>query len=217
MICPACGARNTDGAEWCTQCFVRLDADPAASPTRAPASRVTRPQPASARTAAVDHPDVRTTEDGVEWCCATCESWTSIDRFTCSACGLRMGTPALAPASPSDVTDLGARAMLVPGGGHLALGQRGTGTAVLVTVALWLVGGVLLAHAAIDSSQLPLSGLVLLFGAVGLWVVAARDARVLAGGGRRLLLQGSVLVWVIAGVTGLLVLSLLFASLSAVA
>ena len=141
MTCSSCGARNPDGAAWCSQCFAALDRDePPPSPTTRPSG--------------VDHPDVRTTEAGVEWCCATCGSWTSIDLFACATCGLRMGTGPVDASGPSvDPGDVTTRAALVPGAGHLAVGRRGTGAAILAIVLLWVVGGVLLTTAALDGGR----------------------------------------------------------------
>ncbi len=114
MRCPACGARNAETAEWCTQCYVRLDGAssgaPAAAPDGPPAAPTTTPPathevtPGPATGPAPVTPEVpagsgpgpgaeatsdgrfRRTPEGIDWRCELCETWNPLERTTCSSC-----------------------------------------------------------------------------------------------------------------------------------
>ncbi len=228
MTCPHCQARNPDGAAWCSQCLAPLGQAPTPPPTPEPARPVAeRPQdaptsaleatPGSApapRVTAGDDALVRTRDGAVEWRCRRCESWTSIDLTRCAVCNAEFGedpttTAEVRPVSPTTAL---AASILVPGAGHVMLGRIGTGIARGVIAWTWLLGGLALTTSAMSSDQTPISGVLLLLGAVGVWGASLVDLQTALAGRRDELLEPKVLVWVVAGVVGLLTITLMFQS-----
>lgn len=207
MTCPHCQARNPDGAAWCSQCLEPLG-QPAPAPT-AP----TVPEPTPPPVAAGDDALVRTRDGAVEWRCRRCESWTSIDLTRCAVCGAEFGedttTEEVRAVSPTTAL---AASILVPGAGHVMLGRIGTGIARGVIAWIWLLGGIALTTSATASDQTPISGVLLLLGAIGVWVASLIDLQTALAGRRDELLEPKVLVWVVAGVVGLLTITLMFQS-----
>lgn len=238
--CPACGARNSAAAAWCTQCFESLE-DPAGPAAHERESTHPRPTEASGAPVAADPEraaqgagtptapigprtgtggrgtagrDVRETAEGeVEWRCATCATWSPLEAPACVACGTArhgFGTQAEAAASaPVDEDRLVACSLLLPGLGHLLAGRVGTGLARMLFAVGWLVGGVLLLIAAVRAGAAHLASVPLLLGAVVVWVLTVLDIRSLARGEHRERLDGRTLLWLMAGVTGVLVLALM--------
>lgn len=98
MNCPACGARNTPQAPWCTQCLRPLGEDPAppAPPVPAEPAQQATPTasatPASAPTSDVDTDRPFRTVDGeVEWRCPACANWNLLAIPSCAVCGHALG------------------------------------------------------------------------------------------------------------------------------
>lgn len=245
--CADCGARNAEGAPWCTQCYTpfgspraeredagrraeleetgqaEVDAGPTpdVAGTPAPAASRAVSQP-SAGEAAGDRPaqgtsaeqrDIRQRSDGeIEWRCATCESWNALEASACVACGAPrrgFGSGPDEPAEHLDEDRLVAATILLPGLGHLRAGRMGSGIARAVFAVGWLVGGLLLLLAAAKAGAAYLAAVPLLAGAAAVWVLSLMDVRSLARGEDRERLDGRALLWLMAGVTGALVLVLM--------
>jgi hypothetical protein len=223
--CPACGARNSDRATWCTQCYASLGDALAPSPSgpspgemsEAPTSEAPSagagPVPAGG---GVDR-DVRDRDGVVEWRCRRCEAWSPLLSPTCTTCGgprQGFGEDTLpAPARLPDVSVLLAASVVLPGVGHLLAGRPGTGVARLVLWLLWLGPGlpaVLSAQGAVPA----LPGLVLLAGAAALWVTTLIDVQRLAGGDGREVLTSRRLLWLVGAVVAGAVLAVFVATLS---
>ncbi len=226
MRCETCGARNVEGAAWCTQCYTPFAAEAGDAPPSAtealdgPAVDLEldlplteRPDvgdadPDQPRTATpVEVGDVRDIDGVVEWRCSTCASWNALEQPSCAVCGAfrsGFGEPA---RTEVDVTDLDPdrlflATLALPGLGHLLAGWIGTGITRMVLALLWLLGGVwwLVATA---TGRTP--GVILVLGALAVWVTSAVDVRaLLAGRDEPFGVRG--LLWLVVGVTGLLML-----------
>jgi hypothetical protein len=215
--CPACGARNTDGAAWCTQCYASLRGTPApvdparldrsaldGPPEAAPATGDARPPVAPggagpARDAAAR--DVRTVDGEVEWRCAACDGWTPLERSRCATCETpRRGFGEVPPPPPIPATERGkllVASVVLPGLGHLVARRVGTGVARLALAGSWLIGALLILGGAGGAGRLP--ALPLLLGAGVVWVGSAIDVLALVDGGREQL-RPRVLSWLTGGV-----------------
>lgn len=244
--CPQCGARNTDEAPWCTQCYTPFVSEDATPPPTEPtaggdapvepggvvtggtelegagldgadAGAQARTGPAAAASegappvTAGSARDVRQDEHGeVEWRCATCEGWSPLASPTCVTCGTvrtGFGEPRTAELPDEQRTVL--LSALMPGLGHLLAGRAGTGIARAVFGVGWLLGGVLLLIAAVRAGSGPWGALALLAGAAVVWILSVLDARALARGEQREYLDGRTLLWLMVGVTAVLVVTLL--------
>lgn len=227
--CDACGARNPADAPWCTQCFTSfaapaaaLTVEPAPAPTAdpAPVDGADGAEPSDEDTGAVgggsqeaQQRDIRQTASGeVEWRCARCEAWSPLQAGACVACGSArrgFGPDPDEPAETLDEDRLVAASILLPGLGHVRAGRVGSGVARALFALGWLVGGLLLLLAAVRAGAAYLAALPLLAGAVVVWVLTVLDVRSLARGERTERLDGRALLWLMAGVTGALVLVLM--------
>ena len=93
IVCPACGARNTDDAPWCTQCLrplgeaVRPEPAPTADPRPEPV-----PIPDAPAAGVPGDRVVRSVEGGFEWRCPACDSWNDLEQPICAVCGHALGT-----------------------------------------------------------------------------------------------------------------------------
>lgn len=231
MRCPTCGARNPEDAVWCTQCYASFTA-PAPPADPYPAAGVdtgTSPDPGSPARAdgpevlADGHPgsgdpsdpagrapvtgrDIREVDGQVEWRCAVCGSWMPLEAALCGTCGsARTGfgepaTPVPTAASVPPRTLLGASAV-APGLGHLLAGRTGSGITRLSLWVLWVVGGLWWVLST-QNGRAP--GLVLLLGAVILWVATIVDADAIAKDRSAEPFGVRGLLWTVVGVTGLL-------------
>lgn len=228
MRCPACGAHNTDRAEWCGQCYAPLRETPAPvhEPTREPVDDATAPpepsepardrvSPEPASTVVGTDARFRHTDEGIDWRCARCEHWNPIERRTCSTCGAAF-TETMDAAEDGD--GAGARfgesivtvaTGALPGLGHILLGATIDGAARLVTYVLWLAGGVLMLVEAIDTGGPVLPSLPLLLGAAVVWIASLVDVVNLARGRQQQVLRPRVLLWLVVVVVGGLMLSFL--------
>lgn len=210
MICPSCGARNGERAEWCSQCFAVLGGPSPTAPAAAPS-----PPPGSVTGAeeVADERDVRVRDEQVEWRCPVCHTWSPLLEAACRGCGgARAGfTPT--EGGPARAPRAGATASLVasallPGLGHLLRGLTGLGLAVLLLWLLW-AGGALASR----TGAVPLT-LVLVLAAATLWAASLLDLR-RRGTGAAPVLSGRGLAWSTVGVTGLLVFAALAGGLTA--
>jgi ribosomal protein L40E len=206
--CGACGARNTDRATFCTQCYGPLGEPPPASagppPTVDPAPTEDR---APAAGGGADR-GVRDREGVVEWRCRRCGAWSALTATTCATCGgeregfgVGSGRRADRPVPPAVVLIASA---LLPGAGHLLVGRVGTGVARLVLWVLWLPAGAAMVRAA-GVVVVAAPGLALLIGASLLWLATLVDARRLTVGDAREVLAPRPLLWLVAGVVGSMV------------
>ncbi len=220
--CPACGARNAATAPWCTQCYTSFaerteppdsgDSEPAHQPPagvppaeKAPAEGNGPPSRAGATA------DVRQDEQGViEWRCATCDGWSPLEVAACVACGSpRTGFGDDRAVEVPDEQRVVLLSGLLPGLGHLVAGRVGSGLARALLGVGWLIGGVLLLVAAARAGSGYWAAVPLLVGAVIVWVLSVFDAQSLARGQQREYLDGRNLLWLMVGVTCLLVVALL--------
>jgi hypothetical protein len=135
--CPNCGGLVGRDAEWCGQCFARLDK--ATSPANAagvgsvPAAEPTTPGPSAKAPPTTDAGTgpVRRTAQGLVWTCPRCELVNPIESRTCTRCGARFESlfsrPELRPtADPARAVRL---SLLFPGVGHIAAGRTADGVA----------------------------------------------------------------------------------------
>lgn len=228
MRCPACGASNSDRAEWCTQCFQDLRTpeppasegptpDPSASEARPldpSAAEVRTPGPAADAQAAVPdvtQRDVRTVDGEIEWRCARCEAWNPLMFASCATCGAErqgFGDPTRPPApDPASRTQLVVASVLLPGLGHILARRTGTGTGRLILAVTWVLGAVLLSTS--GAGTLPVASL--LFGVAVVWAGTLHDVLGLFDGGRELL-TSRVLLWLTGGVIVTLLATLFLTS-----
>lgn len=226
--CHACGATNTDTADWCGQCYASLvTADESAAPpesatapaTAAPTASATAAEKEAAGSSPAMAEGFRRSGDTVEWQCPTCQEWNSVDALRCSACATPLSarwerrdadaaTP-LAVRFDEPWTAALALSAVIPGAGHIGLRRYGSGIARAVLFAVWLTGGV-----ALLVSGGVFAGAPLLLGTALLWAGSLADVAALRAG-RREILGGRALLWLVVGVLGLSVLALFAAALRA--
>lgn len=229
MRCPACNARNPDGAEWCSQCFTDLRA-PTPQPTPPPSSEepgspasvpaADAPLAVPSRGAAESSDRFRRTDEGIDWRCATCDTWSPLEVTSCTVCGaafartLRADEPeGPQPAELSEGVALAASVAL-PGLAHILAKRTATGVLRALFFVSWLVGGVLLAREAAGSGQAITASLPLFLGALIIWVGSVLDAQAITRTGEDVVLVPRVFMWVVVGVVGLLMVTFLATSLS---
>ena len=218
--CPACGARNAATAPWCTQCYTSFtDAtrQPRTEPTELAAVPAATGAPAEGDVGggsahrAGGTSDVRQDEQGrIEWRCATCDGWSPLEAAACVACGSpRTGFGDDRAVEMPDEQRVVLLSGLLPGLGHLVAGRVGSGLARALFGLGWLIGGVLLLVAAVRAGSGYWAAVPLLVGAVIVWVLSVFDAQSVARGQQREYLDGRNLLWLMVGVTCLLVVALL--------
>jgi hypothetical protein len=211
--CDRCGARNAEGATWCTQCYASFTAPPAPAPVSpAPVS----PERAGQERGGQDR-DVRVVGGAVEWRCRRCEGWSALAAPTCTTCAApRAGFGEEAATAPSRAVDpvvaVGA-SLLLPGAGHLLVGRTGTGAARAILWLLWVVPGIAALRASDGLRALP--GLVLVLGAAALWAATLVDVRRAAEGDPQEVLAPRMLAWLVGGVVLAVVVAVLVATTTA--
>lgn len=226
--CPACGARNGVSAEWCTQCFTPLGEDPTTGaaagtgaadtpvqadvpPPPAPGSEVSGgpvPPAPAAGTGGLRSGGgrFRQADDGLEWACATCGEWNSIELLTCTVCSAPFGSATGDEQQPArtdvPIALLVGGSVVLPGLGHWLLGLRGTALLRAVLALVWGIGGLALFVQARASGQSLAPAIPLLLG----WAIiaggSANDAFVEAGGNGQRVLVGRTLLWLTIAVIG---------------
>jgi hypothetical protein len=189
--CPNCGGLVTADAEWCGQCFARLDtaaAEAAEGPEGAPSpvegvaqsetvAGESRP-PERSSSAAV--PGIRVIgEDRVVWDCPVCGQENELGSRTCSRCLTEFGRLFAEPEPPPRISPERAAvlSLVVPGAGHVAAGRvaDGLARAVVFAFALGMVVAFLTAGGGLSGPLVPL--VVLFVGAsTTLYVATAVDA-----------------------------------------
>ncbi len=167
----------------------------------------------AARSAPVEVGDVRDIDGVVEWRCRTCGSWVGLEQAACTVCGTARTGFGGDTSSTRDVRDLdGSRilgaSLVLPGLGHVLAGRIGSGITRMLLALIWLIGG-LWWLVATTTGRLP--GVILVIGAVLLWVASAMDIRgLLAGGEEPFGVRG--LLWFVVGVTALLMITVAVAA-----
>ena len=212
--CPSCGGLVGADAEWCTQCFARLDPEPEPAVleeiSRAEGSQAPEGAgaPAEGRQAAGIRPaptnegaPVRVTGESIVWECPACGTENPIEARACSACGTPFGQVFEDPDQKPQV-DPGRAAtasLFFPGAGHVIAGRRGEGFARAIVFAFALVLGVAsLGPVRAGSGGTYLALMVLSLGAATtLYVTSTADAGRVARGedqilSMRMLLYGAV-------------------------
>jgi hypothetical protein len=164
------------------------------------------PHAATGGTEAAVRDGFRRRGDVVEWACVACGTFNGLEQSVCSVCGTafaaRFTTPEPAPEPPSWGAALGLSAVL-PGTGHYLAGQAGSGAARALLYVVWLAGGMVLLLSA--GTAAAAAAVPLLLGALVVWGGSLLDLVSLRDGGRQLL-SGRTLLWLVVGVTVLLLL-----------
>ena len=197
--CPNCGGLVGADAEWCTQCFTRLDAlapalgEGAEAPAEAGVSggeptpeAVSAPEPATRRVPptgpiqGLGERVIRSRGEAIIWDCPACGTENPIDAPLCSACGTPFRQVLKEPEERVDM-DPGRAAMLsliFPGVGHFMIGRRGDGIARGVVFAFALMTGLLTLGAVVRGSGGAYLMLMVLSlaAAAALYVVSTLDA-----------------------------------------
>lgn len=227
--CPSCGGLVGADAEWCTQCFARLDRDPESDPratdpslpssttedTESPTESSSAPLPGADAGGAGDRM-VRSSGESIVWDCPACGTENPVGSWICSACGtaFRSAVAEPKPAISVDARRAANLSLFFPGVGHFVVGRKGEAFARGIVFAFALVTG-LVSLAAVRSGTggAYLMLMVLGFGsAFGLYVVTTVDAARAAERqppmlSTRLLLYGGV---------GLILLTLVVVTVTAV-
>ena len=234
--CASCGALLGADAEWCGQCYARVEpaatervapsqeaapetSDPAPQVLRTPPDAVVTPLRPRGRPASVEGTGVRSRGEDVVWECPTCGEEAPIDVEICPVCGtpfsqLLQGSEEGARADP----DAAARASLFfPGAGHYVAGRRAEGFARGVVFAFALATGLFALSTVLRGGTAVFGALafVALGGAAALYGLSAVDARRAATGSdpvvsTRALLYGGVGLMLLT--LGLLTVAMLSAS-----
>ncbi|MGH2710730.1 MAG: zinc ribbon domain-containing protein [Actinomycetota bacterium] len=158
--CPNCGGLVGVDAEWCTQCFTRLDQDVAAAPAEeqapvsgqapgapgapAPAAGPRAPVATGAGPTGQSAGIVRAKGDVIVWDCPECGTENPIEANICPACGTPFGKMLHEPEERPQV-DPGRAAMaslFFPGAGHFVAGRRGEGAARGIIFTFSLIMGI---------------------------------------------------------------------------
>lgn len=163
----------------------------------------------------------RRSGDTVQWCCVSCQEWNDVGLVTCTTCGTSMAGRSINAdrdipegVEPNEVR---LASYLLPGGGQWLLGQKGRAVGRILMGALFLLGGLVLVVSGASSGLLAVvPGLLLLIGSATIWVLSALDVRTILAGGRRELLDDRVFLWLVVGVLGAVIASLLLAAIPAI-
>lgn len=195
--CAACHAANVADAEWCGQCGTVFAGAGTAADRRLDADDdVSAPQP---EPGAIATPGFRTVDGALEWVCAACGGWTTIDSMSCAVCQAPFDQRDEATAPVRDWRRARLVSVVAPGVGHIIVGRAPSGIARVVLFWLWALGAVLLGADAARGAVLPAA--VLVAGAVTVHVLTLGDlGRARKGLPERL--AGRFLLWLVVGVTG---------------
>jgi ribosomal protein L40E len=215
--CPNCGGLVGVDAEWCTQCFTRLDqgqvtvpgeqqtpegqavegSDVPAPPITAPGAPVRRPRAAAAPAAGGTPSIVRAKGEEIVWDCTECGTENPIDAKLCSACGTPFGAALHQPEELPDV-DPGRAAtvsLFFPGAGHYIAGRKGEAFARGVIFTFSIVMGIA-SFGAVRSGSRGANFLLMvisLLAAAGLYITSTADAGRAARGEKQLLSMRALL------------------------
>jgi hypothetical protein len=161
--CPNCGGLVGADAEWCTQCFARLDDSgppaPPAEETQVPAATEGSSRPgADGEEATQEDPPgfvhlgpqtgigagLHAKGESIVWDCAMCGTENPLEAATCSVCGTPFGQifeepeekPAVDPGRAATIS------LFFPGAGHILAGRKGEGFARGIIFAFALLLGI---------------------------------------------------------------------------
>ena len=143
--CPNCGGLVGPDAEWCTQCFARLDQPAAAEAGQeVPPPAATEPAPNGQEASEEGAPEfvhlgpqtgigagLHAKGEAIVWDCAVCGTENPLEAAACSACGTPFGQIFKEPEEGPSV-DPGRAAtwsLFFPGAGHFLAGLKGEGFA----------------------------------------------------------------------------------------
>jgi len=200
--CPNCGGLVGADAEWCGQCYARLDQPEGTGPQPAGTAPPRGAQPPEApdqgrpggtpdagaptttappqRIAGGGRGPVRRSPQGLIWACPRCDLENPIETRICSRCGARFESLFAQPDQRPKV-DPGRAArlsLLFPGAGHIAAGRtaEGVARAVIFSWTVLTVLAILIMRGGFRPG--PLLPLVLLYlaAAAGLYGITAVDA-----------------------------------------
>jgi hypothetical protein len=143
----------------------------------------------------------------LEWLCVTCGQFNSVDLVSCAVCGTSMAARFEQPEERVEPSSWGAAfalSALLPGTGHYLAGRLGSAFARGLLYVIWLVGGLLLLLTAGRIAVIAAAPLFL--GAFVVWAGTLYDLSALQRDDREVL-AGRVLLWVVVGVTAMLLLA----------
>ncbi len=203
MTCPDCGATNPADAQWCSLCARPLGASVTTKPEPPPAAPSERGdgpahEPGDTSDDASDEP----TAEDPSWTCTTCGAANSVVADACATCGTSIFVAHGGASERAVDRTRAAERALVPGAGHVALGDTATGVMVVAVLALAVGFGSILT---IGAGAVGAGVLCLLLG-LGTWAAAYVDV------GRRLAgspawLSPGRLLWVALAVVALAVVA----------
>lgn len=222
IACPTCGASNPEAAAWCSQCYARLgqpqEPDSTASPSLSPLppSQEPRsqepqsqapPEGSAGRAPAEVRDGFRHTDGRLEWACVQCGTYNAIEADACTACGTPMLARYAEPErAPEDYARAYRASALLPGAGHYRLGQQGPGLARAVLFVVWILGALVLL---LGAERGGFAAAPLLLGALIVYVGTLVDIGKLEAG-REELLAGRAMLWLVIGITVLLLVGAFF-------
>jgi ribosomal protein L40E len=209
--CPACGATNRAGAQWCGRCLERFPRAEAAAPGR---SGPPPPPPAgegdapASETADVQRGAFRIAGERISWTCSRCEAENPLDAAMCSVCGSTFADSVRPRDEDAPARDPG-KAMLIslfyPGAGHAYVGEWGQAIARGV-LSSWVMLVLVVALAQWGTPGSLLLSIVFGLASFVLWAVTAHDAyRSAAGQDGLVILRGRAFLYVVLGLLLLLI------------
>lgn len=173
VTCSQCGARNPADADWCSQCYTRLDEEPE-TPTEPPEPPAPFSDAVQLESGATDVAEQPSPPEGDRrWACKVCDTQNPLEESVCSACGTSIFESfggAAEETAKADPREAMLRSVLFPGLGHARVGQSLLGVAIGGLTVMALIFGLSL----VLSGETTYGAVVLLI-AVGVWVVAALD------------------------------------------
>jgi DNA-directed RNA polymerase subunit RPC12/RpoP len=200
--CPNCGGMVSGGAEWCGQCYARLDhpgvpkAQPAGERSAPPgepgsvqpaplAEREPQVPPTAVSTSAGGSGPVRRTDRGLVWTCPRCDLENPIESPVCTRCGTKFDRLFSQPEQRhrGDPDRAARLSLLFPGAGHIAAGRAADGfaRAVLFVWTALTVVAILVMRGGSPGPFLPVL-VPYAAAAVGVYAVTVVDARRAAEG-----------------------------------
>ncbi len=147
----------------------------------------------------------RRTEEGFNWQCDRCASWSPLEVTACTVCArpfrAAMGQEEeqKIDTSVDPMLAVGFSAVL-PGAGHILLGRPLAGWSRLGLFLLWFFGAVAFVAQSQGTSTAPLAAVPLFLGAAALAVVSVLDVQFLLAGSKRTALSNRGFFYLVIGV-----------------